>query len=95
MEFINLINSTGLSKQDIDSVTGKDVPLSSIIKHHHVKDKGKIQALETGVLHKGKVKLRLHKDENIIKQLEFICSCGETAIIDVEYVDTNEGENDA
>ena len=89
MEFINLINSAGITKKDVDGLTAKDIALSSVIKHKQVRNKGLLSSFDSEILHKGKVKLRVHKEDNIIKQLEYICSCGENAIIDVEYIDSD------
>lgn len=88
MEFVNLINSDGLVKQEMQGVVSKNTPLSPIIKHGHVTNRGNISALETEHLSGGKTRVLLHKDGSDVVKIEFVCNCGETVTIDVDYPDT-------
>jgi len=83
--FINLIQDTGLSKQQMDGVVSKNVPLNAIIKNKQIQNKGKIEVLAEKNLHTAKAKVRLHKQGDLVLQIEFVCSCGETAIIELDY----------
>jgi hypothetical protein len=86
VSFQSLINVNGLRKNNLEEKKKEEQPFYPIIKKEDkVKGKSSLMPMNFKSLDHSNVKVRLHKKDEKIVSIEFVCSCGESATVNVDY----------
>jgi hypothetical protein len=83
-EFKTLIDEEEIILDD----SGEDLEeLHTVIKHNEISEEKFVTEVLVDDLNEHKPKVKLHRKNNEIVKIEFICNCGERSVLDVHYVE--------